>query len=177
MLGMLHAPAHRSGEGGAGFVGAVHYEQSLAHAVAHHLRHGGREQCGEDALPPGRRVDHAADLDLVGPKSVDTEEPDEPVLADPQEVVDLVGRSGPQGSPLQLEAAAVGGDAGAGKRFDLVELLGPKPCFGEQPPARSLQPAAPVLCSGRGSFGSPRTRSPTMLRWISAVPPQMVSDR
>jgi MFS family permease len=29
---------------------------------------------------------------------------------------------------------------------------------------------------GFGSFGSPSTRSPTMLRWISAVPPQMVSD-
>ncbi len=27
-----------------------------------------------------------------------------------------------------------------------------------------------------GSFGSPSTRSPTMLRWISAVPPQMVSE-
>ena len=27
-----------------------------------------------------------------------------------------------------------------------------------------------------GSLGRPRTRSPTMLRWISAVPPQMVSD-
>ena len=25
--------------------------------------------------------------------------------------------------------------------------------------------------------GSPSTRSPTMLRWISAVPPQIVSDR
>src|SRR6478609_3947242 len=28
-----------------------------------------------------------------------------------------------------------------------------------------------------GSFGRPSTRSPTMLRWISAVPPQIVSDR
>src|SRR5258706_1864365 len=28
-----------------------------------------------------------------------------------------------------------------------------------------------------GSFGRPNTRSPTMLRWISAVPPQIVSDR
>ena len=37
----------------------------------------------------------------------------------------------------------------------------------------SGQPAATAL----GSFGSPSTRSPTMLRWISAVPPQMVSDR
>ena len=27
-----------------------------------------------------------------------------------------------------------------------------------------------------GSLGRPSTRSPTMLRWISAVPPQMVSD-
>jgi hypothetical protein len=31
--------------------------------------------------------------------------------------------------------------------------------------------------AGFGSLGRPRTRSPTMLRWISAVPPQMVSDR
>ncbi len=35
------------------------------------------------------------------------------------------------------------------------------------------QPAATAL----GSLGRPRTRSPTMLRWISAVPPQIVSDR
>ena len=38
---------------------------------------------------------------------------------------------------------------------------------------RSAQPAATAL----GSLGRPRTRSPTMLRWISAVPPQMVSER
>jgi hypothetical protein len=31
--------------------------------------------------------------------------------------------------------------------------------------------------TGLGSFGNPSTRSPTILRWISAVPPQMVSDR
>ena len=31
--------------------------------------------------------------------------------------------------------------------------------------------------SGRGSFGRPSTRSPTMLRWIWLVPPQIVSDR
>ena len=30
---------------------------------------------------------------------------------------------------------------------------------------------------GFGSFGSPSARSPTMLRWISAAPPQMVSER
>ena len=28
-----------------------------------------------------------------------------------------------------------------------------------------------------GSFGRPRTRSPTMLRWIWLVPPQIVSER
>ena len=31
--------------------------------------------------------------------------------------------------------------------------------------------------SAFGSFGSPSTRSPTMLRWIWDVPPQMVSER
>ena len=31
--------------------------------------------------------------------------------------------------------------------------------------------------AGLGSLGRPSTRSPTMLRWISAVPPQMVSER
>ena len=31
--------------------------------------------------------------------------------------------------------------------------------------------------AGRGSLGRPRTRSPTMLRWIWLVPPQIVSDR
>ena len=35
------------------------------------------------------------------------------------------------------------------------------------------QPAATAL----GSLGRPRTRSPTMLRWISAVPPQIDSER
>ena len=30
---------------------------------------------------------------------------------------------------------------------------------------------------GLGSLGRPSTRSPTMLRWISAVPPQIVSER
>ena len=40
------------------------------------------------------------------------------------------------------------------------------------PPRRSAQAG-----EGRGSLGSPRTRSPTMLRWISAVPPQIVSER
>src|SRR5208283_405360 len=39
------------------------------------------------------------------------------------------------------------------------------------PPAS--QPAATAF----GSLGRPSTRSPTMLRWISAVPPRMVSDR
>jgi len=39
-------------------------------------------------------------------------------------------------------------------------------------PATSLTPQA-----GFGSFGNPSARSPTMLRWISAAPPQMVSDR
>ncbi len=31
--------------------------------------------------------------------------------------------------------------------------------------------------AGLGSLGRPRTFSPTMLRWIWLVPPQMVSDR
>ncbi len=31
--------------------------------------------------------------------------------------------------------------------------------------------------AGFGSFGNPSARSPTMLRWISAAPPQMVSER
>ena len=43
---------------------------------------------------------------------------------------------------------------------------------------RSRAPAAPGQdVGGFGSRGRPRTRSPTMLRWISAVPPQIVSDR
>jgi hypothetical protein len=33
-----------------------------------------------------------------------------------------------------------------------------------------------AFSSGLGSFGSPSTRSATMLRWIWAVPPQIVSD-
>ena len=42
--------------------------------------------------------------------------------------------------------------------------------------SRWLRSAAQAR-SGLGSFGSPRTRSPTMLRWICEVPPQIVSDR
>ena len=34
-----------------------------------------------------------------------------------------------------------------------------------------------VAWAGRGSLGRPRTRSPTMLRWIWLVPPQIVSER
>ena len=43
--------------------------------------------------------------------------------------------------------------------------------------ARPDREAGQPLRRGFGSFGSPSTRSPTMLRWISAVPPQMVSER
>ncbi len=34
-----------------------------------------------------------------------------------------------------------------------------------------------VTYAGFGSLGRPRMRSPTMLRWICDVPPQIVSDR
>jgi MFS family permease len=37
--------------------------------------------------------------------------------------------------------------------------------------------ASVPLYAAFGSLGSPSTRSPTMLRWISAEPPQMVSER
>src|SRR4029450_11493672 len=37
--------------------------------------------------------------------------------------------------------------------------------------------SATKIQAGFGSLGRPSTRSPTMLRWISAVPPQIVSDR
>ena len=35
----------------------------------------------------------------------------------------------------------------------------------------------PAYVVTRGSFGRPRARSPMMLRWISAVPPHIVSER
>ena len=42
---------------------------------------------------------------------------------------------------------------------------------------RALAPQGPnQLTAARGSRGSPNTFSPTMLRWICEVPPQMVSD-
>ena len=34
-----------------------------------------------------------------------------------------------------------------------------------------------VGVGGAGFLGRPRTRSPTMLRWIWLVPPQIVSER
>ncbi len=43
--------------------------------------------------------------------------------------------------------------------------------------AGARQAGARQAESGFGSFGRPSTRSPTMLRWISAVPPQIVSER
>ncbi len=44
---------------------------------------------------------------------------------------------------------------------------------GHRRPSRRGQAGA----AGLGSLGRPSTRSPTMFRWISAVPPQMVSER
>ena len=70
---------------------------------------------------------------------------------------------------LSWPVAVVGGRGRAGHRArrGLTAVRSAWP-GGRQPTAAAV---------GRGSFGSPRTRSPTMLRWISAVPPQMVSDR
>ena len=45
----------------------------------------------------------------------------------------------------------------------------------ERPRRRSRSP--PLPNGVFGSLGRPSTRSPTMLRWISAVPPQIVSER
>ena len=58
-------------------------------------------------------------------------------------------------------------------RLGAPGVVSPGPSGGE-PPAPSAQPA---LAVGLGSLGRPSTRSPTMLRWIWAVPPQMVSER
>ena len=44
-------------------------------------------------------------------------------------------------------------------------------------PARDRATPPGQDVGGFGSRGRPRTRSPTMFRWISAVPPQIVSDR
>jgi len=45
------------------------------------------------------------------------------------------------------------------------------------PEAAGVESAQPAAAAALGSLGNPRTRSPTMLRWISAVPPQIVSER
>jgi hypothetical protein len=42
--------------------------------------------------------------------------------------------------------------------------------------AERVDRAVRLPWSYRGPFGSPNTRSPMMLRWISAVPPAMVSE-
>jgi SAM-dependent methyltransferase len=67
-------------------------------------------------------------------------------------------------------------DAGS-RRFDLL-IAGQAwhwvdPHLGASKAAEVLHPGG----RGLGSLGSPSTRSPTMLRWISADPPQIVSDR
>src|SRR6056297_147095 len=43
--------------------------------------------------------------------------------------------------------------------------------------AGRVSPGNQVSVGGLGSLGRPSTRSPTMLRWIWLVPPQMVSER
>ena len=178
MLGVLDGAADRSGEGGSGRVAAIHDEQRLGNAAAGHLGHRRLEQGGEHALSSRRRVHHAAQLDLVGAVAVDAEEPDDAARGGPHQVVDLVVGPGPERPPFELEPTAVHCDAGRGELLDAAQLLGWEAALlGAEPARRSFQPAAPAFCSSFGSFGSPRTRSATMLRWIWAVPPQIVSER
>jgi hypothetical protein len=69
-------------------------------------------------------VHHAAQLDLVEAVAVDAEKADEPALADPLQVVDLIVGTAPECSPFELEPAAVVLDAGGSEQLDPAELLG-----------------------------------------------------
>ena len=51
------------------------------------------------------------------------------------------------------------------------------PTGGERPPQALFETFESWGSTGFGSLGSPNTRSPTMLRCICAVPPQIVSER
>jgi len=87
---------------------------------------------------------------------------------------DLPHRASETGRPALLTVVFPNHGLSPFRRSDLtdvVEVIFPLMWGCVNPRIQDLQPG------GRGSFGSPRTRSPTMFRWISAVPPQMVSDR
>ncbi len=59
----------------------------------------------------------------------------------------------------------------------LSAVLGALPADFRSPFSSSSTRIPATGYCGLGSLGRPSTRSPTMLRWISAAPPQIVSDR
>ena len=68
--------------------------------------------------------------------------------------------------------------AGAGEGDEEARVdRGPRGRRGRDEPGPSGLTGVDQPPGAFGSFGSPSTLSPTMLRWISAVPPQMVSER
>ena len=88
-------------------------------------------------------------------------------------------------NPLaRFEASLADVDEHARQRFycdNFVDLMGRRPPRLRRTVAgRHSGTALRQLRGAGGRFGSlgrPSTRSPTMLRWISAVPPQIVSER
>src|SRR3954453_10905648 len=81
-----------------------------------------------------------------------------------------------QGGCLHWSSGRLGGGGSGGtavRHTNLCARKNPIPCErlnSHQPRGTSLHGRS---LSTRGSGGSPSTRSPTMLRWISVVPPSM----
>ena len=118
-----------SGEAGAGIVEAVHDQKGLPHAAARQFGSCCLEQSCEDTLSARRGMDHAAEFGLVRAISVDAEEADQAVFADPEEVVLLLGRSRLEDTPLELESSTIYSDAGGREPFDGMEVLRREPWF------------------------------------------------
>ena len=78
-------------------------------------------------------------------------------------------------SPKRLRSPAISMAAGAGATGATGPAVGARsftdPVSSRESPGGGPQPPA------WGSLGRPSERSPTMLRWICDVPPQMVSER
>ena len=125
VLGVLDRAPDVAGEARPGLVEAVHHEEGLGHTPPCEFRSRGLEKPGEDPLAARARMDHSADLSLVGAVAVEAEKADEAVLSHPQEVVGPIRRPRLENAPLELEASTVRRDAGCGEVLDGAEILRP----------------------------------------------------
>ena len=83
VLGVLDRAPDVSGEARPGVVEAIHHEEGLRHTPSCQFGCRGLEQPGEDPLPARARMDHSADLSLVGAVAVEAEKAEEALLSHP----------------------------------------------------------------------------------------------